>query len=128
MPEWVIDFAELVAVDELHTSFAQGPIIDDQGRRRIDEVQVARLGALSIQILSDEHPPPHFRVSYQGETANYRISDGGQMNGGLTRFYRNIRRWHSQNKQLLINTWNARRPTNCPVGIYREPGQADPPQ
>jgi hypothetical protein len=88
--------------------------------RRLDEVQVARLDGLKIEVFANEHPPPHFRVSFQGETANYRIAECGQINGGLARFYRNVRRWHAEHKQTLIDAWNRYRPTNCPVGVYRE--------
>jgi len=76
---------------------------------------------LKIEIFADEHPPPHFRVLYQGETNNFRISDGIPMNGdGLRQYFRDIRKWHKKNKQVLIDTWNRTRPSDCPVGMYKE--------
>ncbi len=119
MPEWLVQISDEEAVQELTESFREGPIIDDQGRRPMNEAQVDRVNGLKIEVFADEHPPPHFRVTYQGLTANYRISDCGQINGGLARFYRNVRRWHTKHKTTLIDAWNQRRPTNCPVGPYR---------
>jgi type I restriction enzyme, R subunit len=76
---------------------------------------------LKIEIFSDEHPPPHFRVLYQGESNNFRISDCSAMNGdGLLQYFRDIRKWHKNNKHVLIDTWNRTRPSDCPVGMYKE--------
>jgi hypothetical protein len=33
--------------------------------------EIGRIGGLKISIFAREHPPPHFRVSFQGESANY---------------------------------------------------------
>ena len=120
MDEWSVSLPDSSAVEELTESFRLGPMVDDVGRRRTDEALVATAGPLRIDIFSNEHPPPHFRVSCQGQTANYRISDGAQLNGGLTKFHRNVKRWHARNKQLLIDAWNRSRPTHCPVGLYQE--------
>jgi hypothetical protein len=52
--------------DEITRSLAEdlqgGPIIDDPGRRLLEEEVVDYLGGLKIDIFADEHPPPHFRV------------------------------------------------------------------
>jgi hypothetical protein len=120
MSEWIVPIKDEQALQILWDSFFQGPIIDDQGRRFLGEAQIARFNGLKIEVFSNEHPPPHFCVSHQGETANYRISDCYQISGGLRNFYRNVREWHGKHKQLLITAWDSRRPTGCPVGIYRE--------
>jgi len=109
-----------LAVQELEKSINQGPMYDSSGIRMLGEAQVARINGLKIEIFSNEHPPPHFRVICAGETANYRISDCYQLNGGLNKWRKNIEYWHRQNKDLLIETWNALRPGNCPVGEYIE--------
>ena len=75
---------------------------------------------LKFEIFSNEHPPPHFRVTYQGETANFRIDNGEKINGGLKLFKKNVKSWHSQNKDRLISIWNETRPSDCPVGKYEE--------
>jgi hypothetical protein len=116
--EWIVE-APNALVEELAFSFQMGPVLED-GKRFLTEELVAHLKGLKIQIFSKEHPPLHFRVSYAGETANYSIKDCSQLNGDLKKWYRNIRLWHSENKSTLIETWNKTRPSDCPVGPYRE--------
>jgi uncharacterized protein DUF4160 len=108
------------ALAEFNESFRQGPIIDDAGRRLLVEAKVGQINGLKVEIFSDEHPPPHFRVSFQGEAAIYSIKDGERITGGLGRFDRNIHRWHRTNKDKLIAKWDETRPSDCPVGPYRE--------
>jgi hypothetical protein len=36
---------------------------------------VARVDGLYIKMWADEHPPPHFHVSYQGQDASFSILD-----------------------------------------------------
>jgi hypothetical protein len=103
--------------EELKQDFLLGPILDDAGRRFLTEAEVDRMGGLVIQVFSREHPPPHFRVAYQGETANYEITTGRRLNGGLATFDRNIRKWWKENKLKLARAWNDARPADCPVGI-----------
>lgn len=124
MTEYVVEVPEELE-DELSKSFASGRIIEftDQGEYvELKKVQVDRLGGLKIEVFSNEHPPPHFRVKFQGSTANYRISDCQRINGSgeVVRFENNIFKWWKSNKQKLIDTWNERRPTDCPVGVYQE--------
>jgi Domain of unknown function (DUF4160) len=68
-------------VDELAESFRQGPILDDQGRRSLNEVTVDRVDGLRIYINADEHPPPHFHVSFQNEDASFSILDCARLDG-----------------------------------------------
>jgi len=82
---------------------------------------VARLGGLKVEIFSDEHGPPHFRVRDGDESADFRISDCARIAGDLHGHERQVRRWHKDNEQKLIDAWDARRPTDCPVGKYTEP-------
>jgi len=117
--EWIVEVPEKF-VKELIDSFQAGPITNDQGQRLLTEELVGSLNGLKIEIFSKEHPPPHFRVFYAGETANFAISDCSKLNGGLTKWEKNIKEWHSNNKQVLIEVWNKTRPSNCPVGEYRE--------
>lgn len=117
--EWVVEDDELTA--SLEASFIQGPMMQN-GQRLLVEETVARFGAFKVQIFSDEHPPPHFRVIYNGESANYSIKDCTKLDGGLDRWIRNIRQWHAENKKKLIEVWDRTRPADCPVGKYREDG------
>ena len=84
----------------------------------VAEKIVARVSGLSIRIWADEHPPPHFHVTYQGQDASFSILDCCRLPGvgGLERYERTIRDWWEKNKIRLIKEWNASRPTDCPVG------------
>lgn len=66
MPEWTVPLDREEAYKELRISLEQGPIIDDTGRRLLTERTIGAIGSLRIEVLSNEHPPPHFRVSYNG--------------------------------------------------------------
>lgn len=117
--EWLIE-----APKELSTSlaaeFQAGRIINEDGRRLLLEEQVGALDGLKIEIFSREHPPPHFRVSYAGDTANFSIKDCTHLNGTLEKWHRTIRKWHEEHKQDLIAAWDRTRPSDCPVGKYVE--------
>lgn len=123
MTEWCVDIDDgLVA--SLAESMRQGPIYQIQGEtglRLLTEDTVARINGLKIEVFSNEHPPPHFRVKYQSSTANYAIKDCERLNGSgdILRYEKNIRLWWKTNKKTLINKWNSSRPADCPVGEYR---------
>ena len=120
MNEWVTTLDDDGAVSELKNSLEQGPMLNDAGLRMLIERVVGSFNGLKVEIFSDEHPPPHFRVIHQGETARFTINDCSPLDGGLNRFRRNIRKWHASNKRLLIEQWNSSRPTDCPVGDYED--------
>ena len=120
MAQWIVEVPDS-AVADLEASLNQGPIIDDEGRRYLVEREVDRIGNLKIYIYSDEHPPPHFLVKCSEGSCRFEISDCSALDNGLEKFRRNIKQWHKKNKQLLINTWNESRPSDCPVGQYLEP-------
>ena len=124
MTEWAISLSDDL-VKELADSFRQGPILeirDGKGRRLLTEETVARIDGLKVEVFSNEHPPPHFRVKYQSSTANYQISDFTRLNGSgeVLKYEKNIRLWWNGNKEKLIEDWNRLRPSDCPVGEYKE--------
>lgn len=119
MNEWIVSVPEDLE-RRLINSFKYGQIIDDAGCRFLTEDTVANFDGLKIQIFAKEHPPPHFRVICAGETANFTIKDCTKINGSLNKWERNIKEWHMQNKDRLIEVWNKTRPSDCPVGVYRE--------
>lgn len=120
MKEWVIELRGDV-VNKLRSSFQLGPILNDQDIHLIVEHTVGEFDGLKIEVFSDEHPPPHFRVKLGSESNCFRIADGSPLYGeGLKRYFRNIRKWHGENKQVLIDFWNKTRPSGCPVGEYKE--------
>lgn len=123
MSEWVVDIDAALA-DELAESIRQGAIWeirDGEAMRMLNEETVARIEGLKVEIFANEHPPPHFRVKYQGSTANFTIEDCTRMNGSgqILRFEKNVKHWWSTNKTKLIETWNRLRPSDCPVGKYK---------
>ena len=116
---WVVVVPEEISRTLLR-EFRIGPIINDKGARYLTEHLVARVDGLKIEIFSNEHPPPHFRVLYGKDSANFSIQDCRKLNGGLDKWERTIKQWHSKNKDKLIEVWNVSRPTDCPVGPYKE--------
>lgn len=117
--EWVIEAAKELSTS-LAAEFLAGPIINEDGQRFLTEEQVGALDGLKVEIFSREHPPPNFRVSYAGDTANFSIWDCNHLNGGLAKWNRNIRKWHAEHKQDLIAARDRTRPSDCPVGKYVE--------
>jgi hypothetical protein len=118
MTEWKVQVDEEMN-ESLAKDFRDGPIMED-GLRLLEEQQVAWLEGLKIEVFSREHSPPHFRVSYQGQRADFDICTGESLGGdALKRWRRNIRNWHRLNRQRLIDAWNSSRPADCPVGEVR---------
>jgi len=92
-------------------------------RITIRELRVDAVFGLTIKIWADEHPPPHFHVTYQGEDASFSIVDCTRLPGvvGLERYERKIRDWWRENQRLLVEKWNISRPANCPIGPLELP-------
>lgn len=120
MDEWNVSIPDEL-VEDLYECFSMGPIINDDGLRFIIEDVFDRVGGLKIDVFSNEHPPPHFRVCFQGECNNFTINDCTPLNGSsLSKYFRNIKKWHKNKKEMLIKFWNDKRPSDCPVGNYKE--------
>ena len=134
MAEWIVEVPDEIAAS-LEWSLDQGAMFGDEevaelrrlgvhvepGMWNLFEHIVKTNNAFKVEIFSDEHPPPHFRVLYAGESNCFRIDDCSPMyEKGLKRYWKNIREWHNSNKQTLIDTWNRTRPSGCDVGAFRE--------
>ncbi len=117
--QWVIIVPEEISRTLLRELCIRS-IINDRGTRYLTEFLVARIDGLKIEVFSNEHPPPHFRVLYGQESANFSIEDCQKLNGSLDKWERTIKQWHSTNKDKLIEIWNTKRPADCPVGLYKE--------
>ena len=76
-----------------------------------------------LEIFADEHPPPHFRVTYDNSSANYSLLDGLRLskNAELRINDREIHKWWKIHRLELAELWNSTRPYNCPVGPVRIP-------
>lgn len=114
----------LELIQELQDSFNNGVVFEHNGKllHMLVEHEVERFNGLKVEIFSNEHPPPHFRVKYQSSTANFQISDCTRLNGSgeILKYEKNILKWWKENKQALIDCWNSMRPSDCPVGLYKE--------
>jgi len=108
----------------LEMSLDAGPILHENEEQQYDvrKALVGNVNGFKVEIFSNEHPPPHFRVKYQGMTANFRISDCVALNGDnelVRKFSKNMKKWWKTSKPHLIKFWNERRPADCPVGEYK---------
>jgi hypothetical protein len=122
MPEWITYVSEDLCV-KLQSELSYADVKYQRSGLPPDALiyTLDRIGPLQIQVFSNEHPPPHFRVICNAGRNDFKISDCTPLHGNeLSRFFRQIREWHKTNKQKLITTWNDTRPSDCPVGLYRE--------
>lgn len=71
-----------------------------------------------LEVFSDEHPPPHFRVSYAGQTANYNLLTGQRLakNKPTSIKDRKVMKWWLEHRVALARLWNMSRPSDCQVG------------
>lgn len=112
--------------DKLLLSMNRGRIIELKEESKnneetvfLEKAFIDRIKNLKVEIYSDEHPPPHFHVkTNDGDENSFRIDNAEPLypNGGLKKWFKNIKKWHSENRYILIETWNEMRPTDCPVG------------
>jgi len=80
---------------------------------------VVRINGLSIEVYSNEHPPPHFHVKAPNINASFDIENCEILQGKINaKDQKKILYWHKHAKPLLIKAWNSTRPTNCSVGQY----------
>lgn len=122
--KWIVNFSSS-CVQELMGCLDYGPIKqlaeEGDGKHELRFIQkglFAKHNGLTILIYANEHPPPHFHVKYNGEENSFTITDAAPLypNGQLSRYFKNIKKWHKNNKEELINEWNRFRPSGCPVG------------
>ena len=87
------------------------------------EFLVAGVNGFKVEIFAKEHPPSHFRVAVGSSTANYTIEECFRINGDgeVLRYENIVRDWWRENRHVLVNTWNERRPSDCPVGRIGAP-------
>jgi hypothetical protein len=78
---------------------------------------------VKLEVFSNEHPPPHFRVSYGGRRANFEIATGQRLkdNAALDVKDRIIVDWWKVYRVDIANLWNETRPTGCTIGEFSIP-------
>jgi len=105
-----------VALQAVPASVTSATLVaDDSMHLLLDTIK-----GLRVEVYAREHPPPHFRVSFDNQAACFQISDCKRINGKLDRYRTVIERWHAEHKHDLISTWDNLRPSSCTVGPYRE--------
>lgn len=123
MSEWRIPF-EGGATESLLAAIRAAEATERRAiaQRGMTELLVEKFKDIKIEIYAKEHPPPHFHVMTNNGNASFTISDCELVDGDyfLSRRMKEIRNWHAQHKDELIDCWNKTRPSDCPVGEYRE--------
>jgi hypothetical protein len=120
MPHWDFELDDSAALGDLWGTLNDPDPDPDPELSYLIKALVDQFEGFSVHIYADEHPPPHFRVTYAGESADFTIDTCEQIAGGLKRYRRKIRAWHGRNRRRLVQAWNKRRPTDCPVGPIAE--------
>ena len=78
---------------------------------------VDSIGAIRIELYSNEHAPPHFHLKGGGIDASFTISDCQPLKGTVpNKVLKKIRMWHSHAQVKLVELWNETRPSGCTVG------------
>ena len=109
------------ALEDLKSLCQHGPFVDDEGTVAdlpVNEHEVARIDGLKVEVFSNEHGEPHFRVIMGDESNSFSVEDCTPQHDGMERYFRNIKKWYKKkgNKEQLIKKWNETRPTGCQVG------------
>ena len=120
MAEWTVQLTDNAALNDLWGALDHPDETAGEDTFYFSKKRIGQFNGLIVEVYSNEHPPPHFRVRYSGASADYRIDNCEQMNGDLGRHYHQIRMWHKRNKAKLIDAWDERRPSDCPVGRFRD--------
>ena len=82
---------------------------------------VDRVKGLKIHIYAKEHGTPHFHVESPDIDACFSIENCTLIRGDIDgREKRLVCWWFERSRPLLVATWNATRPADCPVGPIRE--------
>ncbi|MCH4560852.1 DUF4160 domain-containing protein [Mesorhizobium jarvisii] len=80
-------------------------------------------GKLRAEVRANEHPPPHFHITYDGEDASFDLGTGRRLPGvrGLDRYDPTVHVWWKRNRVKIVAKWNSSRPSDCPVGVMELP-------
>jgi Domain of unknown function (DUF4160) len=82
-------------------------------------------GKVRVEVRANEHPPPHFHITYDGEDASYDIRTGKRLPlvEGLEKYDQMVHVWWKSNRIKIANKWNSSRPSDCPVGSFSIPSE-----
>ena len=123
MTEWRVSFED-GSIEELLLAIqlAEAKERRERANRELSELLVEKFRDIKIEIYANEHPPPHFHVKTNNGSASFTISDCEFVDGDyfLSMRMKEVRNWHAKHKPTLVRVWNKTRPSDCPVGEYRE--------
>lgn len=72
--------------------------------------EIFKIDGIRIEMLYDEHDPPHFHAEYGGERASFKIDDGEKIAGDLhPKKLRTIRKFAKEYKPELEDNWQRAR-------------------
>ena len=112
-------------IHDLKVSIANGMIAeirpDGNHIYWVEKAQVDIFKGFKVEIFSNEHPPPHFHVTFRGDTASFALDDcrllqSSGSKGVIRKIKKNIELYHKENREKLFEFWNTHRPSDCPVG------------
>ena len=79
-------------------------LLDDATSHDI-EFLVGFGNGFKVEIFANEHPPPHFHVTYKNDENTFRISDAAPMHAeGLNRHFRHIRKWQPTRRRPSLHS------------------------
>lgn len=72
--------------------------------------EIFNIDGIRIEMLYDEHNPPHFHAEYSGERASFKIDNGNKIAGELPqKKLRTIRKFAKKYKPELEDNWQRAR-------------------
>ena len=70
-----------------------------------------------FEVSSNEIPPAYFHITRENKSTIYSIETGNFVRGDILKMedQASIKAWYRKNCRLLVEEWNNRRPSDCPV-------------
>jgi hypothetical protein len=95
--------------------------VDEHGNVIERRYLIRRIRNIKIEIYPNEHPPPHFHITSPDINATLSIVECELLTGSLnSKIFKQIKYFHTLNKDHLIEVWNRLRPENCKVGKIKK--------
>jgi hypothetical protein len=95
--------------------------IDDAGRETVAQIsgvpEISRFYGIVIQMLANEHAPPHFHAVYGEHDISVTIRDGVATGDFPGRARRLVLEWRRQHEQELMANWELLRTGQAPQPI-----------
>ena len=70
---------------------------------------IGEVSGATIKVYTNDHPPPHVHVFYQGQAVRLKITDGDKVQKDEpelpARIMRDVRQWLAENRDKAATTW-----------------------